>query len=624
MLLLSRGAYAVLLLAGLATLFLAVGSKRAEHWVRHTFETRSDARLLIRHLQSAVIRERGFLLTGEDDYLGSDFAKLLASFSERLMRLKSSVADNPEQIGRLTEVEPKIGRLQETLSKTIALTRDGRRDQAVALVRSSHVQELLEELSERLDQFVAVEDGLLVGRQTSAATLQNALLLLIGLSLALAAGLSFALGRSTRALMQSLQVRAADLEGEMQRRHEMEATLRQAQKMEAIGQLTGGVAHDFNNLLTVIMGNLDTMKRSLVSLKDRAPTEIADRFPRLIDMGLQAAHSGAKLTHRLLAFARRQPLEPSRVDCNRLMSDMSDLLRRTLGETVNLETVLGGGLWPIFVDPNHLESALLNLAVNAQHAMPDGGHLTIETANTYLDQAYVSRFGDIEAGQYVLISVADTGTGIPPEILDRVFDPFFTTKPAEAGSGLGLAMVHGFVKQSGGHVHIYSELGHGTTVKMYFPRLEESREVAASPPGVATASAQRVERASKGETILVVEDNDGVRDYARSLLTELGYTVREASNAREALSIVESGEPIDLLFTDVVLPGGVSGRQLSDQVAQSHPDLPVLFTTGYTPNAIVHHGRLDPGVSLISKPYTRQDLAAKVSEVLRSSARRRR
>jgi CheY-like chemotaxis protein len=302
---------------------------------------------------------------------------------------------------------------------------------------------------------------------------------------------------------------------------------------------------------------------------------------------------------------------------------MSDLLRRTLGETVNLEAVLGGGLWPIFVDPNHLESALLNLALNAQQAMPNGGHLTIETANAYLDQAYVNRFGDIKPGQYVLISVADTGTGILPEILDRVFEPFFTTKPAEVGSGLGLAMIHGFVKQSGGHVRIYSEVGHGTTVKMYFPRLEESREVAASPPGV-SATAAPVERAHDGETILVVEDSDGVREFACNVLTELGYAVREASNARDALSIIESGESIDLLFTDVVLPGGVSGRQLSDQVAQTHPDLPVLFTTGYTPNAIVHHGRLDPDVSLISKPYTRQDLAGRISQLLRSSARRRR
>jgi signal transduction histidine kinase/CheY-like chemotaxis protein len=623
MLLLSRGAYAVLLLAGLATTYLAVSSKSAEHWVQHSLDTRSEARLLIRDLQRAVIRERGFLLTGEDDYLGADFAQLVASFSQKLMQLKSRVSDNAGQAGRLAGVEPDIGRLRETLSKTTALMTAGRRDQAIDTVRSGSVQELVENLIERLDQFVQVEDRLLAERQASAATLENALLLMIGLSLVLAAGLSLALQQSTRKFTKSLQARAADLEGEIRRREETEATLRQAQKMEAIGQLTGGVAHDFNNLLTVIMGSLDTMKRSLASLKDQAPTDIAERFPKLIDMGLQAARSGAKLTHRLLAFARRQPLEPSRVDCNRLVSDMSDLLRRTLGETVNLETVLGGGLWPIFADANHVESALLNLALNAQHAMPGGGHLTIETANTYLDQAYVNRFGDIKPGQYVLISVADTGTGIPPEILDRVFEPFFTTKPAEVGSGLGLAMVHGFVKQSGGHVRIYSEPGHGTTVKMYFPRLEADREVAASP-AAATASAPPVERAEDGETVLVVEDNDDVREYARSVLTDLGYAVREASNAREALSIVESGAPIDLLFTDVVLPGGVSGRQLSDQVAQIRPDLPVLFTTGYTPNAIVHHGRLDTGVSLISKPYTRQDLAAKISQVLRSSARRQR
>jgi signal transduction histidine kinase len=623
MLLLSRAAYAVLLLAGLVTIYLALGSKSAEYRVQNTLEVRLEARLLIRNLQRAVIRERGFLITGEADYLGSGFPELVDSFLESLAKLKGRVADIPEQAGRLAEIEPDINRLRATLSATIALMTAGRRDQAIDLVRSSGVQGLVEDLTERLDSFVQVEDRLLIEQQASAAAWQNALLLLIGSSLVLAVGLSLALGRSTRNFMQSLQARTAELEGEIRRREETEVTLRQAQKMEAIGQLTGGVAHDFNNLLTVIMGNLDTMRRNLASRKDQAPADIADRFPKLIDMALQAARSGAKLTHRLLAFARRQPLEPSRVDCNRLVSDMSELLRRTLGETVNLETVLGGGVWPIFVDPNHVESALLNLALNAQHAMPSGGRLTIETANTYLDQAYVDRFGDLKPGQYVLISVADTGTGIAPEILDRVFEPFFTTRPAEVGSGLGLAMVHGFVKQSGGHVRIYSEPGHGSTVKMYFPRLEEGRQVAATP-AAATASASLVERAGDAETILVVEDNDDVREYARSVLTELGYTVREVSNAREALSIIESGEPIDLLFTDVVLPGGISGRELRDEVARIRPNLPVVFTTGYTPNAIVHHGRLDAGVNLISKPYTRRDLAAKLSQVLRSAAQRRR
>jgi CheY-like chemotaxis protein len=335
------------------------------------------------------------------------------------------------------------------------------------------------------------------------------------------------------------------------------------------------------------------------------------------DTAMQAARNAAKLTHRLLAFARRQPLEPARVDCNRLISGMSDLLRRTLGETVNLEIVLGGGLWPTFADPNQLESALLNLAVNARHAMPDSGRLTIETTNAYLDEAYARRFGDLQPGQYVQVSVADTGTGIAPDVLARVFEPFFTTKDAEVGSGLGLAQVHGFVKQTGGHVRIYSEVSHGTTVKIYLPRLHGVEAVTAVPAPV-TELAISLDRAQPDETIMVVEDSDGVREYACAALGELGYKTIEAANAADALRLAEDGARIDLLFTDVVLPGGVSGRQLSNSMLKLRPDLPVLFTTGYTRNAIVHHGRLDPDVQLLNKPYTQQDLLRKVRELLDS------
>lgn len=611
MLLLSRISYALLLLAALGAAFLAFRTSSAEHWVRHTISVRSEAQLFLSDLQKAVIRERGFLLTGEERYLG-DFQGLTDSLNARIEDLKQRVSDNPNQIARLTDIQPDLRKLQATLSATIELKRAGQSEQAVDLVRSAHVQDVVEEIKSSIDDFVRIEGELLIKRRAHATTLQTLLVILIVASLAVAAALSIALESSTRHFVKSLRERTDELEGEIERRRETEATLRQAQKMEAIGQLSGGIAHDFNNLLTVIMGNLDTMKRNLANTTDLSAVQA--KLNRQIDMAMQGARSAANLTHRLLAFARRQPLDPSPVDCNRLISGMSELLQRTLGETVQLETVLSGGLWWTLADPSQVESALVNLAVNAQHAMPAGGRLTIETANACLDDAYVSRFGDVRSGQYVQISVADTGTGISAEILDRVLEPFFTTRPAEGGTGLGLSMVHGFVKQSGGHLRIYSEMGHGTTVKIYLPRHTETSQIAASPSG-STPSAI-VRPAPDGEIVLIVEDNDGVREYARSILTELGYSTREAANGEQALAIIESGEPIDLLFTDVVLPGGMSGRQLSDRIHQIRPDLPVLFTTGYTPNAIVHHGRLDPGVVLISKPYTRENLALKVSQML--------
>lgn len=614
-LILSRASYALLLLGALGAVFLAFRAADTESWVKHSIDVRGQARQLTSAIQEAIIRERGLLLTGDDRYLG-DFQRHMASVEERFESLKADVADNPEQVQRLTDVKQPLLVLASTLEETVKLAREGRHDDAIAVVRSNRVLDLSEAIARGMQNFITAEEALLDQRQAEANWLQRLLLLLIAVGLIVAAAMSFVLERATRHFIGNLQDRTKELESEIKRRQETEETLRQAHKMEAIGQLTGGIAHDFNNLLTIIIGNLDTLKRQLAKLSpDRSASDVAAMVSKQVDVAMMASHNAAKLTHRLLAFARRQPLEPKRVDCNRLISGMSELLRRTLGEVVNLEVVLGGGLWSALADPNQLENAILNLAVNARHAMPEGGKLTIETTNAYLDEAYVRRFGDLQAGQYVQISVADTGNGIPPDVLDRVFEPFFTTKAAEAGSGLGLAMVHGFVKQTGGHVRIYSEVGHGTTVKIYLPRLHDA-EMVASAPMPSTESIAPAARARPDETILLVEDNEGVREYARAALEELGYTIIEAANAADALRLANDGARIDLLFTDVVLPGGVSGRQLSDSLLKLRPDLPVLYTTGYTRNAIVHHGRLDPDVHLLNKPYTQQDLLRKVRELL--------
>lgn len=386
--------------------------------------------------------------------------------------------------------------------------------------------------------------------------------------------------------------------------------LAQAQKMEGIGQLTGGVAHDFNNLLTIIIGNLESVQRALPSAESGP-----ERVGHSVAQAMRGAQRAASLTQRLLAFSRRQPLDPKPVDTGRLITGMSELLRRTLGEQIAIETVLAGGLWRIHADPNQLEIGILNLAVNARDAMPDGGKLTIETANTYLDEAYAAAQADVVPGQYVLISVTDTGSGMTKDVLSRVFEPFYTTKDIGHGTGLGLSQVYGFVKQSGGNVRIYSEPGNGTTVKLYLPRLHSEDEEAALPE-----TASHAPRSSSGQTILVVEDEDDVRTYSASVLRELGYTVIEASNGAAGLRTLERRPDVALLFTDVVLTGGMNGKQLADAARELRPDLKVLFTTGYARNAIVHDGRLDPGVTLISKPFTYAALATRLRELLDSHA----
>jgi PAS domain S-box-containing protein len=381
----------------------------------------------------------------------------------------------------------------------------------------------------------------------------------------------------------------------------MQEQLHQSQKMEAIGQLTGGVAHDFNNLLTVIIGNLDTIWRLL-------PAE-ENRLRRAVDQASRGAQRAATLTQQLLAFARRQPLNPKPCDMNRLVADMSDLLRRTLGENIAIETVLAGGLWRVDVDEHQLESAILNLAVNSRDAMPDGGKLTVETANTHLDDEYASNFAEIAPGQYVQLCVSDTGSGMSREVLGRAFDPFFTTKPIGQGTGLGLSQVYGFVKQSNGHIKIYSEPGQGTTVKIYLPRLM------GTSPEDEPQRATLIPEGHPNETILVVEDDDDVRIYSTESLRELKFNVLEAASAEAALRMLAQNPQIDLLFTDVGLPG-LNGRELVEAARRVRPELRVLFTTGYARNAIVHQGRLDPGVELLTKPFTRTQLATRVREVL--------
>jgi PAS domain S-box-containing protein len=385
-------------------------------------------------------------------------------------------------------------------------------------------------------------------------------------------------------------------------KHAAEAQMRQAQKMDAIGQLTGGVAHDFNNILTVITGTIGILAEA-----------VADR-PELVSIAKlidDAAERGAQLTKHLLAFARRQPLQPREIDVNSLILEVGKLLHPTLGEQIEISPKLAHDAWSALVDPNQLTTAVLNLALNARDAMPGGGKLTLETGNVHLDEDYARVNTDVTPGEYVMVAVSDAGTGIPPDLLEKVFDPFFTTKEVGKGTGLGLSMVFGFVKQSGGHIKIYSEEGHGTTVRIYLPRSTGEGESASG-----LLSSGPVEGGS--ETVLVVEDDTLVRKYVVAQVASLGYATLEAANAADALKIIDAGAEVDLLFTDVIMPGTMNGRQLVDEALKRRPSLQTLFTSGYTENAILHHGRLDEGVLLLAKPYRKPELARMIRVALNS------
>ena len=406
----------------------------------------------------------------------------------------------------------------------------------------------------------------------------------------------------TETLEAAVKDRTRQLEAENEARRKAEELLRHSQKMEAIGQLTGGVAHDFNNMLAVIISGTSLLERRLAKGED---------VKRLIDGISDAAYRAAGLTHRLLAFSRQLPLAPSALDANQMVKSISELLRQTLGEATVLETVLAGGLWKTHADASQLENAILNLAINARDAMPDGGRVTIETLNCYLDDDYVSNYPDLLAGQYVMIAVSDEGTGMSPEIMERAIDPFFTTKPVGKGTGLGLSQVYGFVKQSKGHLKLYSEIGHGTAVKIYLPRYYGSEQ----PVDGAAVLREPERRGTQSGVILVVEDEDRIREVTTEALRELGYTVFHAASGKQALQILERRPEIGLLFTDIVMPD-MNGRRLAEAALKLRPNLKVLYTTGYTRNAVVHNGVLDPGVNFIAKPFTVDQLGQKLREVL--------
>jgi NO-binding membrane sensor protein with MHYT domain/nitrogen-specific signal transduction histidine kinase len=395
------------------------------------------------------------------------------------------------------------------------------------------------------------------------------------------------------------------LQRETAQREHVEAALRQAQKMESVGQLTGGIAHDFNNILTVIIGNLDMLTEGLGE---------QEQMGRIARTAMRSAERAADLVTRLLAFGRRQTLFPESIDVNPMVVHTTEVLGRTLGEAVDIQTILAGKLWGCFADRNQLESALLNLALNARDAMPNGGKLTIQTANMHFSDSETARYEGIEPGEYVMLSVSDSGTGIPKANLGKVFDPFFTTKEIGKGSGLGLAQVYGFVKQSGGHVTIYSEIGIGTTVRIYLPRQREREE--AAPP----VPRGDVPRARAGERILVVEDDDAVRDYTARTLEGLGYRVLEAEDAIAALRVIDAGRDLDLMFTDVGLPG-MNGRKLAETVARLRPALKILYTTGYAGMAWTEEGTLGRDAAVLQKPFNREALAARIREMLDGGAR---
>ncbi|QKD06188.1 CHASE3 domain-containing protein [Mesorhizobium loti] len=598
--------FAVLALIVGTRAFLVEGQRANRAAARETIEYQEQLSGLLSMAQDAESGQRGYLLTGEKSYL-EPYQKAVEAIPGQLARIDAMTASNDQLAPQVSHIKDALAQKQAELAETIALYDKGDAAKALQLVRSGQGKAAMDEIRASMDTIRRIGGAAIAARDDHTDQVET--WLRIGSLAALLA--IFLLGtytiresrrrfREVVTGQEELMRKNIELGNEIQTRENAESQIRQMQKMEAVGQLTGGIAHDFNNMLAVILSAMNLAQRKL----KRGEHDLE----KFIEAATDAATRAANLTGRLLAFSRQQPLAPQIVDTNRLVTGMSDLLRRALGEGIRIETVLAGGLWKTHADPSQIENAILNLAVNARDAMGEDGKLTIETANSHLDDSYAATHAEVAAGQYVMIAVSDTGEGMSADIMAKAFEPFFTTKPVNKGTGLGLSQVFGFVKQSGGHVKIYSEPDQGTTIKIYLPRFFGAEE-AAVPTG------RNENPAPVTETILVVEDDVRVRASTTDALRELGYTVIHAGSGQEALQKLAENPGVALLFTDIVMPV-MNGRRLAEEAVTRMPALKVIFTTGFTRNAVVHNGVLDHDVHFLAKPFTIEQLAAKLRDVL--------
>ncbi len=569
--------------------------------VQHTVEVETKILSVFATVQEADASARGFLVTGDDGYL-KNYSGAVRTIAAEVAQLRQLTADNAEQQSTLAALQPAIEERFAKLKTAIDLRRTADFDAVQSNFRVGSGPDSIRPVRELVAAMSAAENKLHISRVANVQWLTVA----TGIASLLAFILTFG---SMAGWIWNTRREARDLVLSIANREKNETQIRQMQKIEAVGQLTGGLAHDLNNMLAVIISGLNLTQKRI----EAGNTDVG----KFIDGAMDGATRAATLTNRLMAFSRQLPLSPQPIDTNKLVGGISELIQRTLGETIKTQTVLSAGLWRTNADVGQLENALLNLAINARDAMPEGGRITIETSNATLDEAY-GREHDMPAGDYVLTSVTDTGTGMTAAVIDKAFDPFFTTKGVGKGTGLGLSQVFGFIKQSGGHVKIYSEIGHGTTIKMYLPRLyddgpEQAIRTAKEEAWPDLTPELRVVNAAR--IILVVEDDIRVSAMTVSSLRELGYTVIHANGATSALTKLDAHPETTVLFTDIVMPD-INGRQLAAEALRRRPNLKVLYTTGFTRNAIVHSGKLDAGLNFIAKPFTLVQLESKMTEVL--------